>query len=160
MSPPHTTKSRSFPPRRAGRREKPDDHRAGDQSEEEREQQTVEPLAVENEIRDVDGEPERNEDGDLREARERRVEALDLALVRRTDVADQQAGHEDREEARAAEHRRGAVDDASGREHPDGVEALPGEAHPHQPGQQNGADEPNRKPDHHLDHELGGDRPA
>ena len=53
-----------------------------------------------------DRQAERDEHDDLGEARERRVEPLDLGLVRRADVADQQPGDEDREEARPVERPR------------------------------------------------------
>ena len=56
--------------------------------------------------RDRDRQPERDEDDDLGQRRQRLVEDLALRLEGRADVADEQPGDEDGEEARAAAPRR------------------------------------------------------
>ena len=71
-----------------------------------REQQARRAQRVAAERRDRDRQPERDEDDDLGQRRERVVEDLALGLERRADVADEQAGDEDGEEARAVARRR------------------------------------------------------
>jgi hypothetical protein len=65
---------------------------------------------------EVDRQPEGDEDDDLRQARERRMEAFDRALGGNVGVADQDPGDVDREEAGAVRHGGDAVDHASERE--------------------------------------------
>ena len=111
--------------------------------------------------RTFDRQAERDEDDDLGEAGERRVEALDLPLVRHVEIAEGQAGDEDREEARPVRDRGQAVDHAGRRERPQRVQALARQAHaPHEDDEQRRSGDADREPDRHLEEELPHDRPA
>ena len=77
----------------------------------------------------VDGEAEHDEGDDLAEAGQRGVEALDLALVGGPLVAEQDAGHEHGQEARAVGQRRGAEQDERAGQRAQRVEALAGQRH-------------------------------
>ena len=63
--------------------------RARDEGDHDREQEPVKPDALSEQLGDVHRQAEGNEDDDLGEARQRRVEAPDLPLVRNVEVADQ-----------------------------------------------------------------------
>ena len=108
-----------------------------------------------------DRQAERDEHRDLREARERGVETVDLGLVGRVDVADQQADDEDREEARAVQRRGDAVHGCADGEDPDRVEALARQRDAlHHRDQQPPPTTPTTRPDRHLDGDLARDAPG
>ena len=88
--------------------------------------------------------------------RERGVEPLDLPLVGGGLVADDDAGHQDREEPRALGDRGDAEDDQHAGQHPGRVEPLARQRHPaHEREQRQPAGHPDRHPDGHLQRELG-----
>ena len=122
LRPPQTTKARSPWRSRAGSSSGQTTTGRTTSASSRREQQAVEPD-VAAERRDRDRQPERDEDDDLGERRERLVEDLDLGLERRADVADEQAGDEDGEEARAVGDGGDAVDDPGAGERAQRVEA-------------------------------------
>jgi hypothetical protein len=101
---------------------------------------------------------EGDEHDHLGERRERRVEALDLALVREPRVPEDQPGDEHGEEAGPVRERPRAVQRAGEREREDGIEALAREAQAAEGGEEEqAAGDPGRGPDPHLDHELAHD---
>ena len=75
---------------------------------------------------EVDRQPERDEDGELPEVGERRMEVPNLDPAREVGVADQDPGDEDGEEARAVGDGGDAVDDAGRQQHRGRVERAVG----------------------------------
>ena len=89
----------------------------------------------------VDGEPEHHEGDDLGEAGEGGVEVLDLALVRRPRLADQDPGDEHGQEPGAVQQRGHAEQRERAGQRPQRVEPLPGQRHPpHEPQQRPAAE--------------------
>ena len=116
------------------------------------------PVLVE--VAERDRQAEHGEDGDLREAGQRLVEALDLALVRRPNVAEEHSGHEHGEEAGAVRECGHAVEDAGEREREDRIEGLVREVDPpHRLPQHDRAEDAESEADRHLRDELEGDAP-
>jgi hypothetical protein len=83
------------------------------------------------------------------------VEPLDLPLVGGGLVADDDAGHQHREEARALGDRGGTEDGKRARQHPGGVKPLAWQWHPaHEREQREPAGHPHRHADGHLQGEF------
>ncbi len=138
-----------------GGEERADHERPDHETEEDREHESVEPDVVLDDRAEIDGEAERGEDDDLRQAGEGAEEALDLALARRRGVSDQDPGDEDRQEAGAVDRRRDTIEHACGGEHTEGVERRLGERDPsHQWQQRRRSSDPDRGAADHLDREL------
>ena len=143
-----------------GCEERGDDERADRECEQSSEDQAVEPDVVLDQRVQLDREPERGEDDDLGEARERAEESLDLALARRGRVADQDPGDEDREKAGAVDRGRDAVDHAGRGEHAKRVERGLGKRDAaHQRQKHRRAGDSDRRAADHLDRELLDDGP-
>ena len=160
MSPPQARKSFSPSRSRIGASSGASAERTRDERQRDREQQPVAPDPPVEELPHVHRQPERDEDDDLGEAGEGRVEALDLPLVRHVDIAEGKAGDEDREEARPVRDRGEAVDHARSRERAQRVQALARQAHaPHEDDEQGRSGNADREPDRHLEEELPHDRP-
>ena len=102
------------------------------------------------------GEPEHGERDDLRQAGERGVEPLDLPLVGGGLVAEDDAGHQDREEPGPLGDGGDAEDHEHAGQHPGRVEPLAWQRHPaHEREQRQPARHPDGHPDGHLQRELG-----
>ena len=108
----------------------------------------------------VDRQAEGDEDDDLGEARERGVEALDVALVRQVGPSDDDPGDEDGDEARSVRDGGDPVDDAGRRERPQWVERRVREVDPaHRLDQQQRSGDADRDADGHLHDEFPDDDP-
>ena len=83
------------------------------------------------------------------------MERLDLSLASERDVAQEDAGDEDGQEARSVGDRREPIDDSGSTEHADGVERGSPESNMAQHGQQqHGAGDSDGEANRHLDREL------
>ena len=108
----------------------------------------------------MERESERGEHGDLGQAGERALKALDLPLERGTDVAEEETRDEDRQEARPVRERGDSVDDRRRDGHPQRIETLARQRDPaHQLEQESGSGDADGKSDRHFDREVLGDRP-
>ena len=137
--------------RRIGSEQRRERKRAGDEGEHDREQEPVEPDALVEELGDAHRQPESDEDDDLGEARQRRLEAPDLPPVRDVEVTERKPGDEDGQEARAVRDGRDAVDDPRRGERPERIEPLAREANAaHEERRAPSPGEPDREPDRHL----------
>jgi hypothetical protein len=88
-----------------------DDERPDHEPEQGGKHETAPPEPLVCDEAQVDGESQADEDSELAERRNRRVEVEDTITLRIGDVTRRDAGHEDREEARAVRDCSRAVDD-------------------------------------------------
>ena len=155
LSPVHSTKTRSARRRRTGSRSSPTNTGRTTNASATARTSPIHHAPPSPQVAEADRQPQHRERDDLAEARQRGVEPLDLPLVRRALVAEEDAGREDGEEPRAVRDRRQPVHHERAEQHPQRVQALAGQRHPpHEDQQRHAARDAHGRPDDHLLDEL------
>src|SRR5664280_2469536 len=134
-----------------------DQHRSDEQGQRHRQHQPHHPDIARRQGSEVDGEAQDQKGDDLAQAGQGGVEALDLPLVRRAAITDDDAGDKDGQEPGTVRHRRQSEQGHRGGEGPQWVEPLTGQGHPaHEPQQRPTAEQAHHGAHRHLGDELGG----